>query len=55
MSAPLAMATTDSLAAPARMRSSARRWSSMTVVSRRTSSSLTVTITRLHDHPPPRT
>ena len=47
MSAPLAIATTDSPAAAARMRSSVRRWSSMTAMSRRTSSSPTVTITRL--------
>ena len=57
ISAPLAIATTDSWAAEARMRSSSRRWWSMTVIRRSMSSSRPATITRLplrHPLPPGR-
>ena len=47
ISAPLAIATTDSWATEARIRSSSRRWWSITVIRRSMSSSLPATITRL--------
>ena len=47
MSAPLAIATTDSWATEARIRSSSRRWWSITVIRRSMSSSRPATITRL--------
>ena len=47
ISAPLAIATTDSWATEARMRSSSRRWWSITAIRRSMSSSRPATITRL--------